>query len=271
MNTSPVISRLVALGAEISLLENNPQPKGLTDITNLRNKRKALESEFNSVLNDLSSWLNVLRYPRLPETETILWAHSMLNMQNMKYLKVDTTGLDTRSSEVIRVTLLDRSGEVVYDQIMKPSDEGLTNYRVDLTEIPIADLQDAPLASEVWTNVQRNLVGNVLISYPWSFDEEHLTAQNERLGYQPIPLYGQDLQYQIGNALGRYMPPLAEASGRVGHKMLDRTSISRALAERAIMLALADGVSHMQDLRVEASSKPADSSDEFSSSDDFPF
>src|SRR5713226_293938 len=112
----------------------------------------------------------VAALPTLAGWEHLSWAHALLAFPNLAFLEVDTDGLGT-DADILRITLVDLSCAVLYDQVFQPR-RPLTPKIAHLTGITPEMLLQAPTLAEAWRSPQlvAAFVGHYVLSFNLEFD-----------------------------------------------------------------------------------------------------
>lgn len=85
------------------------------------------------------------------------------------YLDTETTGLD-HNAEVIEIALVDQSGEVILESLVKPRGSSIDTDAFRIHGISMDMLKDAPSWQEVWPQVEAALAGRLVGVYNSEFD-----------------------------------------------------------------------------------------------------
>ncbi|GHO72850.1 hypothetical protein KSD_06210 [Ktedonobacter sp. SOSP1-85] len=181
--------------------------------------------------------------PSLPPEPEVLWANAVLALPNLTLLEIDTTGL-SEDAEIVRVTLLDRTGTIIDDILIKPKDP-LTPRLSEINGIRNEDLEHAPSIREAWSRIEQCLQGRYIVSFAQNFDRDKLSEAAHRDQLPRINFIGEDLQMHLGHFLGNSYIKLADACARVGHPLPERphqTGVDRAKGQLHVLQAMANAV-----------------------------
>jgi DNA polymerase III epsilon subunit-like protein len=200
--------------------------------------------------------------PALPPQDQIQWAQAIYAMRitdAVRFLEVDTTGLG-EDSDIIRVTLVNLSGGLFDDILIKPScpippEASAANGLYD------ADVANAPSLPDVWERrILRGLAGRYIISFNQKWDIEQLEKAARRYHLPPVTIIGDDLQRRARAYYhNEYYLTLEAVCERVGHPISSKSAVDRARGQYYILLAMANGVT---DVRPPRSTTPASSASE---------
>jgi len=113
------------------------------------------------------------------------WARQVVLRGDVLYLDTETTGVRFGFDDVIDIGIVDGSGLIVMDQLIRPSVpipadseavHGISNRTV----------ANAPPLISLWGELSKLLTGKILISYNAAFDEQMLADAGSRRGLAPI-------------------------------------------------------------------------------------
>lgn len=113
--------------------------------------------------------------------EALEWARELVSRDDVLYLDTETTGVRFGRDDVIDIGIVDGSGIVLMDQLVRPSVpipgdseavHGITNRSV----------QTAPLLSDLWPDLSRLVEGRVIVSYNADFDRRMLGDAGSKRG-----------------------------------------------------------------------------------------
>ncbi|GEM49844.1 exonuclease domain-containing protein [Deinococcus cellulosilyticus] len=111
------------------------------------------------------------RHIRASQRHTLKWARDLLQVpESFVILDTSTTSLE---GEVIRITVLSGSGVALLDQRLCPLGE-VDQDAQQIHGLGMEDLQDQPMFSEVWAQVQQTLRGKLIVAYNEDFDRDRL-------------------------------------------------------------------------------------------------
>src|SRR6266516_2102204 len=241
--------------------EAGPRTNGLDEIQ----ARKIRRNTINQLMEAIDAELQPIRQAikgllGLPPEEQIQWAQAISAMSAtdaVRFLEVDTTGL-TERDDIARVTLVNLSGDVFDDILMKPS-RPMGEEASAANGLTDADLADAPSITDVWERrILRGLYGRYVISYNQKFDIEKLNEAATRYKLPPVTIIGDDLQrHARAYYHNEYYLTLEAICERVGHHIPSKSAVDRAKGQYHILRAMAEGVT---DVRPPRPAAPAVSS-----------
>lgn len=218
---------------------------GLADLQARMKARVALQA----ALNDLGALVTdrqhqFARLPRLPHYAEVMWAQAVLAFPNLAFLEVDTTGLGQDAS-IVRVLLLDRHANVLFDTCIKPP-RPLTQKIMHLTGLHQQDVETASTLAEAWPSILTAFQGHYLLSYNLDFDLEHLHRAAEREHLEPPSLIAECLMQRWMSYRHEHLyPKLATLCQHIGSPLPDhplQTAYHRACGQLALLQAMATGV-----------------------------
>lgn len=181
--------------------------------------------------------------PSLPPEREVLWASAVLALPNLALLEIDTTGL-SEDAEIVRVTLLDCTGTLIEDILIKPK-HPLTPRLSEINGLRNEDLEHAPSIREAWPRIAQCLQGRYIVSFAQDFDREKLNETALREQLPRINFIGDDLRPHLAHFLGDNYIKLADACVRIGHPFPERphqTGVDRARGQFHALQAMANAV-----------------------------
>lgn len=191
---------------------------------------------------------------RLVYDRAIRWAKFVTNDRlNVVTWDTETTGLDATMDEVISVGIVDCTGAVLFDSLIRPSNVAAlsaTNAS-DVHGITADMLTDAPTFPEVYGELKAYLDGRFWLGYNISFDARMLDATCLRYDLAPLLSVGQhDATPFVADFVGdwdegkggyKYLK-LAEAAERFGLTDFDaHNAAADALATWQVVKAMSEG------------------------------
>jgi DNA polymerase III epsilon subunit-like protein len=196
--------------------------------------------------------------PSLPDDTEIRWAQSVLAMNDLAFMEIDTTGLD-EEDEMTRFTLLDASGQLIVDLLIKPETRPLSPAASVASGITPEQLARGLSIEDAWERIQGALSGRYVVSFSQDWDMQQLDKTARRHRLEPVLVIGACLQRHATRYYhGEYYLKLEELCARAGAPLPERphqTSLDRARGQRAVLHALAHAIT---DLRTPLeSTKPA--------------
>lgn len=180
--------------------------------------------------------------PDLPPMYLVEWASAVLKFPNLAFVVLDTTGVDD-DSDIIRVLVADREGRSLFDHLVKPQRQQHAN--TFYTGIEKAQLDAAPLLSDLWPFIEADLAGHYVLAYNLNFVERRLEENAEHYDLPKITFIGEDLQdrarlYWTHNY---YPPKLVDICQRIGHQLPQpSTAPDRAAGQHALLQAMSQGI-----------------------------
>ncbi|GHO50960.1 exonuclease domain-containing protein [Ktedonospora formicarum] len=181
--------------------------------------------------------------PSLPPEREVLWANAVLTLPNLALPEIDTTGLDA-AAEIVRVTLIDSTGAVLDDILIKPT-RPLSPQVSEINGIHNKDLEHAPTIREAWPRIERCFQGRHVVSFSQDFDRDKLNETANRDQLPRMNFIGEDLRLRVGQYLGNSYISLVEACTRIGQPLPKRphqTGIDRARGQLCVLQAIANAV-----------------------------
>jgi len=226
-------------------IELERSSNGLAEIAASKLRRAALVEALAEIEAELEPIRQAIKtFPLLANEQEIQWAQAICTMQ-VCYLEIDTTGL-TREDEIVRVTTVNKRGEVECDLLIKPA-RPLGTEASKANGLTDADLVDAPSLADVWERIQAALAGRYVLSFGQAFDLKKLAEAAARYQLVPIMVIGDDLQRHCTQYYnGEYSLRLAELCERVGHPLESTSAIHRARGQLAILNAMAEGITDVR-------------------------
>jgi DNA polymerase III epsilon subunit-like protein len=234
-----------------------------------------IQAELKQLKTDIDS------LPFLPPYEQILWAQTIIAMPALRFLEIDTTGLE-REDEICRISLVDGIGRLADDFLIRPKHRQLTDEASYKNGLKADDLARAPLLSDVWSDIADSLRGTYILSFNQDWDRERLKEAADRTGFPPICLVGECLQRRATQYYHKeYYLSLDKLCARVGYPLPEppaQTSIDRAVGQYHFLVAMASGVTDVQppksshkELAIAISTPTIDDTDALGDLDDHPF
>ena len=106
--------------------------------------------------------------------ESVLWARDLLDRCDWVILDTETTGLGN-DAEIISITVMAPTGEILVDTLLKPSDS-IPQDATAVNGITDQMVANAPMFTEVVPKIRQVLAGRQIIAYNAEFDERMLMA-----------------------------------------------------------------------------------------------
>jgi len=110
--------------------------------------------------------------------EVIRWAQGLMKRDNFYVLDTETTGFG-KSDEVVQIGIVDKQGNVVMNQLIKPSIP-IPPDASGVHGIYDVDVEDAPSYKDVYIHLSKLVAGEVLIAYNMDFDWRLMQQSNAR-------------------------------------------------------------------------------------------
>ncbi len=184
--------------------------------------------------------------PVLPRSEHVHWALAALELPTLAFLEIDTDGLYA-DADILRISLVDRAGAVLYDQLVQPR-RPLSPKIARITGITPDMLEHAPRLPEVWRSSEfaAAFVGRYLLSFNLEFDSGKLAENAARYHLPPLPLIGECLMLRTQEYYGAGLyPKLADLCQRLGHPLPEppqQDALDRARGQVQLLRAMSQGI-----------------------------
>jgi DNA polymerase III epsilon subunit-like protein len=177
---------------------------------------------------------------------------ALLALPNLTFLILDTTGVAS-DADIVRVLIADRTGQVLYDQVIQPQrgDDPNTPY----TGITFEEILCAPTLDECWEDIEAFVEGSVIAAFNLNFVVERLRENATHYKLPTIiPMIGVCLQKhaQIYFSESRSLS-LSSACDRIGHTLPRPAFAHDKLAGQ---LALLKAMSTAKPIAVESDDNP---------------
>ena len=208
-------------------------------------RRHQIEAECNTVQIEASRLFHRLqRLPVLPNQEIMAWASHILAFPNLRFLVIDTTGVDDHA-DIIRLVVMDREGFAMFDHLVTPERHDFEAANTRYTGIEPIDLEmySRPL-SALWHNFSEAVRGHYVLCFNSEFVQNHLNESASHYGLESILLIGDDLQEQARRFFpgSGYSPKLADVCKRIGHELpIPATAVDRTQGQLAVLRAMSEG------------------------------
>jgi DNA polymerase III subunit epsilon len=174
-------------------------------------------------------------------TQAVNFAREYLS-HNPVYLDTETTGLDS-SAEIVEITIIDHTGEVLFDSLVKPR-KTIPADVINIHHITNEMVQSAPTWPVLWPTIRSILVGKWLGIYNADFDLRMMqqTHQQYQLPWKEnfqnfciMKLYAQFIgEWDTKRRSYRYFR--LEQAGQIckinipnSHRAVDDTKLARAV------------------------------------------
>jgi DNA polymerase-3 subunit epsilon len=181
-------------------------------------------------------------------TSARAWAQRMVANPHVVYLDTETTGLDS-SAEIIEIALVDGSGRVLLDSLVRPQ-RAIPTDATRIHGITNADVAGAPLWGDLWPQVSALLAAHTVVVYNASFDYRMVCQMNRAAALAAPPddwqcamlqysnfaavwhaRFGNFRWHRLDDAAARFVAPGAAPSHR---------ALADAVACRAVVLGMAN-------------------------------
>ena len=123
--------------------------------------------------------------PFASRTHALAWAAELVARSDVFYLDTETTGVRFGYDDVIDIGIVDGSGLVVMDQLVRPSVPIPTDSEA-VHGISNKVVANSPRLPDLWSDLTTLLKNRVLVSYNAAFDEQMLGDAARRRNLQPI-------------------------------------------------------------------------------------
>jgi DNA polymerase III epsilon subunit-like protein len=221
----------------------------LENLADSQRHRKSIHEIWQAIQADLAPISQAVKdLPALPEIKAIRWAQSVLAHRDLRFLELDTTGLE-QQDEIIRFVLMDSDERIIEDFFIKterPCSAEASQANGITSEMLAAGIDVA----EAWERMQAALVGNYVISYSQKWDIEQLDKMAAHHDFDPITVIGEDLQRRCTQYYnGEYYLNLFKLAERLGYVMPEspaQNAIHRATAQVRILKAMASAVTDVR-------------------------
>ena len=119
--------------------------------------------------------------PFVDRDDALSWARELVGRDDVLYVDTETTGVRFGRDDVIDIGIVDSSGRVVMDQLVRPvvaipadseAVHGISNRAI----------ATAPMLADIWLDVSTLLAGRVVVSYNANFDQQMLADAAKRRG-----------------------------------------------------------------------------------------
>jgi hypothetical protein len=220
-------------------------------------RREEIGKEISLLTREITTLNNRFRtLPELPPVHLVEWAKAVLQLPNLVFLVLDTTGVDD-DSDIIRVYLADRQGEWLFDRLVKGGRWQHANTLY--TGIAQEQVDAAPSLVDLWPHIQANLVGCYVLAYNLTFVRSRLDENATHYQLPGITLIGDDLQEKARVYWGEYYPPkLVKLCQRIGHTLPSpATAPDRVAGQLALLKAMSQGITDVASVKVGAAVEEA--------------
>ncbi|HQY30252.1 MAG TPA: 3'-5' exonuclease [Thermomicrobiales bacterium] len=115
----------------------------------------------------------------------LAWATSIVGRDDVLFVDTETTGVRFGQDDVIDIGIVDHTGNIVMDQLVRPMVAVPADAEA-IHGISNRQLQTAPTIVQLWPDVKALLDGKLLISYNADFDLRMLKFAATRRNLEPI-------------------------------------------------------------------------------------
>jgi DNA polymerase III epsilon subunit-like protein len=255
---------------QIKSMREAGRVNSLDDYESSQRRRETITRHWTRVqaaINALQAEINAL--PVLPPENQIQWARAVLALRDLAFMEIDTTGLE-EADEITRFTLVELSGNILEDVLIKPKERQLSPKASQISGITAEQLEREGVGIvEAWERIQAAICGRYVVSYSQEWDSKQLdkTAQRHRL--EPLTLIGECLQRRATKYYhAEYYLDLAKLCARVGHPLPEppeQTAIHRAIGQAHVLEGFANAIT---DLTPERPTRQAEASSTGSDEDE---
>jgi DNA polymerase-3 subunit epsilon len=110
------------------------------------------------------------------------WARILLAEGDFVIFDTETTGFDEHD-EIIQIGIIDHTGAVVLDQLIRPTQPILNTQYHGITD---AMVQDAPGFPDAYEAIQAAFEGKTVLAYNWDYDSRMLAQVCRRHDLEPL-------------------------------------------------------------------------------------
>lgn len=244
----------------LSLFEAEERVSGEHSFQERKAYRDLLSREIAGLASAHIHLMNRLRrLPTLPPPDLVEWAEAALQMQNLSFLVLETTGVND-DADILRVLIADSDGETRFDRLVRPVRWQYANSAY--TGLVQEEIDNSPLLSESWPEIRKALTGRYVLAFNLPFVQERLRENAHHHNLPPITLIGADLQFQAQQYwMTTYTPKLITLCKTLGLSLPSPAPApDRARGQLAILRAMSLGITsiHTHDEAREAEPEPTD-------------
>jgi DNA polymerase-3 subunit epsilon len=113
------------------------------------------------------------------------WARDLVARTDVLYVDTETTGVRFNQDDVIDIGIVDGTGQVLMDQLVRPMVAVPADSEA-VHGISNRQLQTSPTIVQIWPDVKMLLDGKILVSYNCDFDNRMLGFAAQRRGLAPL-------------------------------------------------------------------------------------
>jgi DNA polymerase-3 subunit epsilon len=110
------------------------------------------------------------------------WARVLLAEGDFVIFDTETTGFDEHD-EIVQIGIVDHTGAVLLDQLIKPEQPILNSQYHGITD---GMVQDAPGFQEVYKSIQAAFEGKTVLAYNWDYDSRMLAQVCRQHALEPL-------------------------------------------------------------------------------------
>jgi hypothetical protein len=234
-----------------SLLEQEemlPEVAGRIDLEQRYQRRDKIASHLKTMSDAVQGLQTLLkRLPALAPIGFVEWAEAVLQLPNLAFVVLDTTGVQS-DSDIIRVLVADHTGKTIYARVIQPQRQhGQANTYY--TGIRQQDIEESPALTEAWGEIQKELTGKFVLAYNLDFVQQRISENAKAYGLPGLHLVGDCLQHTAEQYFFRDSRAisLVAACERIGHRVIVPTyAEERATGQLALLQAMAQGITQVQ-------------------------
>lgn len=228
---------------QLQRAEQSGLPTNRDDLAVHHEMRAHLAKAQNELQRQLNGYrTRLFHLPQLAVLSQVDWAIAMQGLPGLAICVIDTTGIH-QESDIVRITLVDGQGNVLFDRIVSPQrqrGEANTAY----TGITSAQIKQVPTLASIWAELQAVVEQRHVLAYNWQFLVERLNENAQAYGLARLRLSGECLMehasryYRVDVSL-----KLTDICSRIGHALAQPAlAPERALAQLAFLQAMAKGI-----------------------------
>ncbi len=222
----------------------------IADLQGHKLRRSAIALYWNDIQSELKPiQVAINALPALPPDGEIAWAQSILAMENLVFLEIDTTGLEPQD-EIVRFTLINSKGDILEDIFIQPTTSTLSPHVSQINGLQNADLEHALTLHETWDRLRAALHGKYVLSFGQEWDLKQLKNAADRFCLSEIVVVGDDIQRHCTRYYHKeYYLSLAQLCERIGHPLPEaphQNSLDRARGQYHVLQALANAVTDVR-------------------------
>jgi DNA polymerase III subunit epsilon len=109
----------------------------------------------------------------------IRWAQQLLRSDDWVVLDTETTGLDTKTAEIVEIAVIDKTGKALFDKRVKPR-MPISPDATRVHGITDEDVASTPALDEIWPQIMSVLSGKRVIIFNAAYDSDILRCSADR-------------------------------------------------------------------------------------------